>query len=76
MSPGLRAHQAVRSGLTPRQRRLLATKLADFGNVAAGSLLFGALLREEILTNLSIGLGLVLLVLAYVLALALIRKAQ
>jgi hypothetical protein len=76
MCPALRAQRAVRTGLTPRQRRLLATKLADFGNLAAGSLLFGALLREETLTGLSIGLGMILLVLAYALALVLTRSPE
>lgn len=59
--------------LTLRQRRLLAGKVADFGNLAAGSLLFGTLIREEALTLLSMFLGLLLLVVAYVLSVVLSR---
>jgi len=58
---------------TANQRRLLAAKFADFGNIAAGSLIFGTLIREEALTLVSILLRVLLLLAAYVLALALSR---
>lgn len=61
--------------LTPDQRKLLAAKFADFGNIAAGSLIFGILTREEALTLASVFLGVLLLVTAYVLAVALSRHS-
>lgn len=57
--------------LAPRQRELLAAKCADLGNLAAASLIFGTLIREEALTLFSLVLGIALLALAYVLAVAL-----
>lgn len=58
------------------QRKLLAAKLADFGNIAAGSLIFGILVREEAFTQLSILLGLLLLGSAYAVAIVLIRRVS
>lgn len=60
---------------TRNQRKLLAAKFADFGNIAAGSLIFGVLIREEALTLFSILLGILLLVIAYILAVVLSRHA-
>lgn len=61
--------------LTPDQRTLLAAKFADFGNIAAGSLIFGALIREEALTVVSVLLGVLLLVTSYFLSVVLSRPS-
>lgn len=60
--------------LSTEQRNLIAGKLADFGNIAAGSLIFGTLLRVEAFAVGSVFLGLILLVLAYVFAITLTRQ--
>lgn len=67
---------APRLHLTASQRGLLAEKCADFGNIAAGSLIFGTLIREEALTLLSIVLGIILLIVAYVLSVVLSRQSS
>ena len=61
--------------MTPDQRKLLAAKFADFGNIAAGSLIFGILVREEALTLLSVLLSIVLLITAYMLSVVFSRHS-
>lgn len=49
----------------PKQREVLAEKLADLGNIAIGSLVFGYVIRSEAFNHLSLILGLLVAVAAY-----------
>ena len=40
-----------------KQREVLAKKLADLGNIAVGSLVFGYVVRSEVFNVLSLALG-------------------
>lgn len=51
--------------LNPKQREILAGKLADLGNIAVGSLVFGFVIRSEAFNNLSLLLGLAIALAAY-----------
>ncbi len=51
--------------LNPKQREILAGKLMDLGNIALGSLVFGVVVRSEILNRFSVVLGLTFALLAY-----------
>lgn len=62
--------------LTAEQRNLLATKLADFGNIAAGSLVFGTILRAEAFALGSILIGISILVAAYAFSIVLSRQSS
>ncbi len=60
--------------LNDAQRAVLADKLADFGNIAAGSLIFGAAITERLFVAFSILLGVLLVVSSYFFALLLRRN--
>lgn len=60
--------------LNEKQREVLAEKLADFGNIAAGSLIFGTIFRAELLAVVSILIGLTLVLTSYLLSLLLTRR--
>lgn len=62
--------------LDEAQRNVLAEKLADFGNIAAGSLIFGSIVSERILTVVSVLIGILLFVTSYVFALFLSRNRR
>ena len=53
------------------QRKMLADKLADLGNIAVGSLVFGYLVASDAFNFLSILLGLAIAFSAYLYAVAL-----
>lgn len=57
--------------LNQKQREVLADKLADLGNIAIGSLVFGFVIRSEAFNNLSLILGLLIAGSAYWFAVAL-----
>jgi hypothetical protein len=57
--------------LNTGQRKVLGEKLADLGNIAVGSLVFGYVIRSESFNNLSLVLGLLIAVAAYSLAIVL-----
>ena len=57
--------------LNPRQRDILAEKLADLGNVTAGSLVFGYVLRSDAFNGLSLIIGLTIGFIGYFLAITL-----
>ena len=48
-----------------KQREVLAEKLADLGNIAVGSLVFGYVVRSEAFTGFSLVLGLTIAAAAY-----------
>ncbi len=48
----------VMQQLNPRQREVLAEKLADLGNIAVGSLVFGFVIRSDVFNGSSLFLGL------------------
>jgi hypothetical protein len=54
-----------------KQREVLAEKLADLGNIAVGSLVFGYVVRSEVFNVLSLLLGLAIAAAAYIYAMAL-----
>lgn len=62
--------------LNERQRNVLAEKLADLGNIAVGSLVFGYVIQSELLNGLSLFLGLTFAALAYALTIALARRSS
>ena len=47
--------------LNPKQRNVLAEKLADLGNIAVGSLVFGYVLRSEAFNQFSLIIGVMLM---------------
>ncbi|MBI4118927.1 MAG: hypothetical protein HY452_01550 [Parcubacteria group bacterium] len=54
--------------LNQKQREVLAEKLADLGNIAMGSLVFGFMVRSEVFNYLSLVIGLVIAFSAYIYA--------
>jgi hypothetical protein len=54
------------------QREVLADKLAELGNIAVGSLVFGFVLRSEAFNNVSLILGVLIAIASYVFALHLL----
>lgn len=59
--------------LNEKQREVLAEKLADLGNIAVGSLVFGYVLRSEVFNELSLILGIIIAAAAYGVALRFVR---
>ena len=57
--------------LNQKQREVLAEKLADLGNIAVGSLVFGYVLQSSVFNGLSLFLGLFIAAAAYIMALTL-----
>ena len=51
-----------------RQREVLAEKLADIGNIAIGSLVFGYVIKSEAFSGWSLVLGLVIAAAMYAFA--------
>tara|TARA_Y100000310_G_C20369556_1_gene662885 strand:- start:142 stop:324 length:183 start_codon:yes stop_codon:yes gene_type:complete len=49
----------------PKQRKLLAEKLADLGNIAVGSLVFGVVIKSEAFNHVTLILGLLIAMVAY-----------
>lgn len=60
--------------LNPKQRNVLAEKLADLGNIAVGSLVFGYVLRSEAFNQFSLIIGLIIVIAAYGFAIILERN--
>ena len=60
--------------LNQKQCEVLAEKLADLGNVAVGSLVFGYVLKSDAFNYLSLLLGIVISVVGYTLAVTLTRQ--
>lgn len=60
--------------LNPKQREVLSEKMADLGNLAAASLIFGTIIREEILPIYSLLLGLALVFVSYLISILLTRN--
>ena len=59
--------------LNERQRRILSEKLADLGNIAVGSLVFGYVLRSDAFNQVSLLIGIIIAIAAYVWAMTLER---
>lgn len=59
--------------LNSRQKDMLAQRLAELGNIAVGSLVFGFVLRSEAFNNFSLVLGLAVAVVMYASAIILTR---
>jgi hypothetical protein len=57
--------------LNPKQRDVLSNKLADLGNIAIGSLVFGFVVRTDAFNGLSLVLGICIAVMAYIFAIKL-----
>ena len=57
--------------LNEHQRKVLGDKLADLGNIAVGSLVFGYVARSEVFDAFSLTLGLAIAAAAYIYAVAL-----
>ncbi len=57
--------------LNQRQRELVAGKMADLGNIAVGSLVFGFIIQSAVLNSFSLVFGFIVAVLAYFLTLSL-----
>ena len=57
-----------------RQREILAEKLADLGNIAVGSLIFGYVVRAEIFNSFSLILGIVISITMYWFAVRLTKE--
>lgn len=57
-----------------RQREVLAEKLMDLGNIAAGSLVFGVLIKRELFNVLSLAIGIVTVIGLYVIAMKLKKE--
>ena len=57
--------------LNPRQRGILSEKLADLGNIAVGSLVFGYVLRSDAFNQLSLLIGIIIAIAAYIWAMTL-----
>ena len=57
--------------LSARQREVLAEKFADLGNIAIGSLVFGYVLKSEILNNASLAIGMAIALATYIMTIAL-----
>lgn len=62
--------------LNPKQRNVLAEKLADLGNIAVGSLVFGYVLRSEAFNQFSLILGIALMITTYGFAIILERNSN
>ncbi|MEK7532596.1 MAG: hypothetical protein AAB579_03270 [Patescibacteria group bacterium] len=58
-------------GLNSRQKEVLAEKFADLGNIALGSLVFGYVLKSEVLNELSLLIGLGIAFVTYIMAMSL-----
>lgn len=59
--------------LNTKQRAIVAEKLADFGNIAAGSFIFGAAIAQRLLAAESIIFGLAIVIISYLLAVKITR---
>jgi hypothetical protein len=59
--------------LNQKQREVIAEKFADLGNIAVGSLVFGVVLRSDILNRNSLILGVLIYLTAYWISLRALR---
>ena len=59
--------------LNEKQRQVVAEKLADFGNIAAGSLIFGAAVSQKLLATPSILVGFAVVITCYVIAARIVK---
>lgn len=57
-----------------KQRTVLAEKLADLGNIAAGSLVFGYVVRSDAFSGWSLVLGLIIAAGTYIFATVLLER--
>lgn len=57
-----------------KQRGALAEKLMDLGNIAAGSMVFGVLIKRELFNFLSLFIGIVTVVGLYIIAMKLKKE--
>jgi hypothetical protein len=53
---------------TDRQRKMLADKFADLANIAIGSLIFGYVINSEVFNQISLLLGFLIAIAAYIFA--------
>ena len=60
--------------LNLKQREVLAGKLADLGNIAVGSLVFGFVIQAEAFNQFSLIIGLAIAVAAYWFAVTLTKE--
>ena len=60
--------------LNQKQREVLAEKLADLGNIAVGSLVFGYVLKSDAFNNISLLLGIMICVATYIFAIRLAKQ--
>lgn len=60
--------------LNQKQRETLAGKFADLGNIAVGSLVFGFVIKSEVLNTYSLLIGLAVAFAVYILAVAILGK--
>jgi len=57
-----------------KQREVLAEKLMDLGNIAAGSLVFGVLIKRELFNFLSLIFGVATVIVLYSIAMILKKE--
>ena len=62
--------------LNEKQRGLLAEKLADLGNIAVGSLVFGYVLKSDVFNRFSLIIGIFISASAYIAALLSANRKQ
>lgn len=60
--------------LNPKQRDVLAKKFADLGNIAVGSLVFGFVIKSELLNAYSLLIGLGVALAVYISAVVILGK--
>ena len=59
------AHMIQWTSFNQKQREVLAEKVADLGNIAVGSLVFGVSLRSDLFNMISFIIGLIISLTAY-----------
>jgi hypothetical protein len=62
--------------LNPKQKEVLAEKLADLGNIAVGSLVFGFVIRSEVFNHLSLFLGILIATISYWVSVVALREKR
>lgn len=60
--------------LNQKQRETLADKFADLGNIAVGSLVFGFVIKSDVLNAYSLLIGLGVAFAVYILAVVILGK--
>lgn len=62
--------------LNQKQRKILATKVADLGNIAIGSLIFGRVIAQEAFSKYSILFGFLIALLSYLSVVLLLKEKE